>query len=476
MICCGDRSSPSSDSTCAICCEPSAAENSLLRRSVVYVAIDTPFTPLRCATEYRRSKRSPRRGLGEQGRRHECQYNRFRAGLEGPAAAAECGVRVALVGGQKIGPTAAQLQARDLHERIRAGSHAPAARRIFERSSLSATRRFAAAAAQSHRCSRSNFFFIKMQCKPHISSYEYHSLPISPRVRASRTHCQSTLRRLALVARDVKFTLLIFENMAHCARFPIIRFHAVLPRAIRSSLVAAPELEIDKEENAKLGVYWLTKASEQGNLEATEMLRNCLATRREQSLNEKKFTVALSSVHIFVTYYSYFIVMIVRASLVVREPATVTSANRGWKLLYAQKLSRSCGERGKPRANYLRVFCSFCEKFVQTYASTRISTFSTSSQAPAFEVAKHLSEDSYGLIFGTNTFFALLLQSILTLIVVEKKGLALDIKSQYLVYGGYYIVLGIVFMIMNFFTIRYYCKKEKPMKIWVKSMESIVEP
>ncbi|KAL7306085.1 hypothetical protein TKK_0001539 [Trichogramma kaykai] len=40
------------------------------------------------------------------------------------------------------------------------------------------------------------------------------------------------------------------------------------------------ELEIDKEENAKLGVYWLTKASEQGNLEATEMLRNCLATRR----------------------------------------------------------------------------------------------------------------------------------------------------------------------------------------------------
>ncbi|KAL7306080.1 hypothetical protein TKK_0001536 [Trichogramma kaykai] len=94
----------------------------------------------------------------------------------------------------------------------------------------------------------------------------------------------------------------------------------------------------------------------------------------------------------------------------------------------------------------------------------------------SFEVAKHLSEDSYGLIFGTNTFFALLLQSILTLIVVEKKGLALDIKSQYLVYGGYYIVLGIVFMIMNFFTICYYCKKEKPMKIWVKSMESIVEP
>lgn len=40
------------------------------------------------------------------------------------------------------------------------------------------------------------------------------------------------------------------------------------------------ELDIDKEENAKLGVYWLTKASEQGNLEATDILRKCLATGR----------------------------------------------------------------------------------------------------------------------------------------------------------------------------------------------------
>lgn len=40
------------------------------------------------------------------------------------------------------------------------------------------------------------------------------------------------------------------------------------------------ELDVDKEENAKLSVYWLTKASEQGNLEATDMLRKCLATGR----------------------------------------------------------------------------------------------------------------------------------------------------------------------------------------------------
>lgn len=48
----------------------------------------------------------------------------------------------------------------------------------------------------------------------------------------------------------------------------------------------------------------------------------------------------------------------------------------------------------------------------------------------SFEVAKYLSEDSYALIFGLNTFFALLLQSLLTLIVVSSKGFALDIISQ----------------------------------------------
>lgn len=40
------------------------------------------------------------------------------------------------------------------------------------------------------------------------------------------------------------------------------------------------ELEIDKKENARLGVYWLIKASEQGNSEATELLNNCLITGR----------------------------------------------------------------------------------------------------------------------------------------------------------------------------------------------------
>ncbi|XP_075223686.1 wolframin ER transmembrane glycoprotein wfs1 isoform X2 [Lycorma delicatula] len=38
------------------------------------------------------------------------------------------------------------------------------------------------------------------------------------------------------------------------------------------------DLEIDQEENARLGVYWLMKASEQGHEEATTILRHCLET------------------------------------------------------------------------------------------------------------------------------------------------------------------------------------------------------
>ncbi|XP_021934275.1 thiamine transporter 2-like isoform X2 [Zootermopsis nevadensis] len=46
------------------------------------------------------------------------------------------------------------------------------------------------------------------------------------------------------------------------------------------------------------------------------------------------------------------------------------------------------------------------------------------------EVAKNISEDSYGLIFGVNTFIALVFQSILTLVVVSDAGMALEIRPQ----------------------------------------------
>lgn len=37
------------------------------------------------------------------------------------------------------------------------------------------------------------------------------------------------------------------------------------------------DIEVEKRENYRLGVYWLIKSSEQGNTEATELLKTCLS-------------------------------------------------------------------------------------------------------------------------------------------------------------------------------------------------------
>ena len=46
------------------------------------------------------------------------------------------------------------------------------------------------------------------------------------------------------------------------------------------------------------------------------------------------------------------------------------------------------------------------------------------------EVAKHLNEDSTGLIFGVNNFMAVVFQTVLTIVVVDERGLALTTRTQ----------------------------------------------
>ncbi|XP_076271502.1 thiamine transporter 1-like isoform X3 [Rhynchophorus ferrugineus] len=66
------------------------------------------------------------------------------------------------------------------------------------------------------------------------------------------------------------------------------------------------------------------------------------------------------------------------------------------------------------------------------------------------EIAKNIEEDSYGLIFGINTFIALVCQTILTLVVVTGTiGFALDIRKQYFVYGIFHVALAFVYIIIG---------------------------
>merc|ERR1712223_808168 len=67
----------------------------------------------------------------------------------------------------------------------------------------------------------------------------------------------------------------------------------------------------------------------------------------------------------------------------------------------------------------------------------------------SFEIASNISQDSYGLVFGINTFLALAFQTILTTVVVDKIGFHLEPQDQFLVYSGFFLAVGVPFLISS---------------------------
>ncbi|KAG5324338.1 S19A3 protein, partial [Acromyrmex heyeri] len=83
----------------------------------------------------------------------------------------------------------------------------------------------------------------------------------------------------------------------------------------------------------------------------------------------------------------------------------------------------------------------------------------------SFEVAKYISEDSYGLVFGINTFFALLTQSLLTLVVVNI--LTLNIRQQFFVYGSYFLILTVIYIVMGIINIVQHYRSGAKFHVWI---------
>lgn len=69
------------------------------------------------------------------------------------------------------------------------------------------------------------------------------------------------------------------------------------------------------------------------------------------------------------------------------------------------------------------------------------------------EIAKHLIEDSFGLVFGINTLMALLVTTILTIIVIAESGFALNIFEQYIVFSIYHFILGCFYVTVFIYSI-----------------------
>ncbi|KAM6358207.1 thiamine transporter 2-like [Alca torda] len=70
-----------------------------------------------------------------------------------------------------------------------------------------------------------------------------------------------------------------------------------------------------------------------------------------------------------------------------------------------------------------------------------------------FQIAVSLSMERYALMFGFNNFVALVIQTILTVVVVDSKGLGLDISTQFLIYGSYFAFIAGIFLIRSVYTI-----------------------
>ncbi|KAJ4935165.1 hypothetical protein JOQ06_016701 [Pogonophryne albipinna] len=69
-----------------------------------------------------------------------------------------------------------------------------------------------------------------------------------------------------------------------------------------------------------------------------------------------------------------------------------------------------------------------------------------------FQIASNLSMECYALAFGINTFVAILLQTIITLVVVDEATLGLDIVTQFIIYGSYYAFISVLFLIRGTYT------------------------
>jgi len=61
-------------------------------------------------------------------------------------------------------------------------------------------------------------------------------------------------------------------------------------------------------------------------------------------------------------------------------------------------------------------------------------------------VAQNIRQDSYGLVFGVNTFAALLFQTVLTMVVADDLVLALPPRQQFAVYAALWVLVGLLFL------------------------------
>uniref|UniRef100_A0A3Q2QMP6 Solute carrier family 19 member 2 n=1 Tax=Fundulus heteroclitus TaxID=8078 RepID=A0A3Q2QMP6_FUNHE len=70
-----------------------------------------------------------------------------------------------------------------------------------------------------------------------------------------------------------------------------------------------------------------------------------------------------------------------------------------------------------------------------------------------YQIAASLSMQRYALVFGVNTFGALLLWTLITVVVVDSAGLGLDVHTQFIIYGGYFTAISVIFLLAGLYRV-----------------------
>ncbi|XP_018412800.1 PREDICTED: thiamine transporter 1 isoform X1 [Nanorana parkeri] len=78
-----------------------------------------------------------------------------------------------------------------------------------------------------------------------------------------------------------------------------------------------------------------------------------------------------------------------------------------------------------------------------------------------FQIAANLNMECYALVFGVNTFIALALQTLMTVIVVDASGLGLDIFTQFKIYAGYFAIISFIFLVSGLFHVVKNCQRKR---------------
>ncbi|XP_075036581.1 reduced folate transporter [Mixophyes fleayi] len=78
-----------------------------------------------------------------------------------------------------------------------------------------------------------------------------------------------------------------------------------------------------------------------------------------------------------------------------------------------------------------------------------------------FQIASSLSKELCALVFGVNTFFATILKTIITVIIADKRGLALSVHPQFYVYFAYFTLLALAYLVAAAVVIIKHKRKER---------------